>query len=81
MNNLAFENLCQSDQLSTLYTNGIYLGKRKFKNNWAILLRLDSFYVEVVYKKYRGQIQEIYITNSKNILFFYPVHGHGSLLN
>jgi hypothetical protein len=72
MTSIAFESLCQNDQLSLLYRKGVYIAKRKFKNLSAILFQLDNFFVEIVYEKYRCVVKEIISSNSMNILFFYP---------
>ena len=72
MTSIAFEHLCQNDQLSLLNAEGVYIAKRKFKNLWVILFQLDKFYVEILYEKYRCTVKEIFATNSMNILFFYP---------
>ena len=69
MKMLDFQSLSSTDQLDHLYRKGVYIGKRKKKNGSIVLLyQLDSFYVEVVYKKYRYFIESLRLTESTKIL-------------
>lgn len=51
-----FQLLDQEDQINLLYTQGTFVGKQKNDNRISVLYQLDSFYVEITYKKYRYYI-------------------------
>ena len=59
MNVYEFEQLNRSEQIEMLYEHGVYIGKRMVAGYRAVLYQLDSFYVELVYKKYRSDISRI----------------------
>ena len=59
MNVNDFEQVSRAQQIELLYDQGIYIGKRLVAGYRAVLYQLDSFYVEVVYKKYRSEISRI----------------------
>ena len=44
------------EQVAILYQQGVYIGKRKEEGLSILLYQLDSFYVEIVYKKYRRYV-------------------------
>ena len=54
-----FELLSQKEQLDILYKEGIYVGKQKQNNSTFLVLQVDSFYVEIDYRKYRHHINAI----------------------
>lgn len=54
-----FFHLPLKEQADLLYEDGIYLAKRKDDISSFVLYQMDSFYVEVKYKKYRKWIESI----------------------
>lgn len=54
-----FECLSEREQLDMLYKQGVYIGKQNQRGDIHIMLQLDSFYVEIEYKKYRQYIKSI----------------------
>ena len=63
-----FQLLTQGEQINILYNEGTYIGKRKHDGLIALLYQVDSFYVEVVYRKYRCFIASIKCSESTMIL-------------
>lgn len=63
-----YELLSQEEQVTILYQQGIYIGKRKTERLTRLLFQLDSFYVEIVYVFYRLSIHEIHYCESTSIL-------------
>lgn len=59
-----FETLTESQQLGLLYEQGVYIGKCMKEASVVILLQLESFYVEVFYRKYRRNIQRVHAFTS-----------------
>ena len=55
-------------QLNILYKEGIYIGKRKRNQFSIVLYQIDSFYVEVCYRKYRMVVSSIRISQSTTLL-------------
>jgi hypothetical protein len=55
---LNFHVMDESKKIQILHQQGIYIGKRKHLNVCMVLYQLESFYVEIYYRKYR-----MYITN------------------
>lgn len=56
---LEFQRLPEKQKITLLYREGIYIGKRRLHPHTALLFQLESFYVEVCYKKYRSRIERI----------------------
>ena len=54
-----FQLLSRNEQVSMLYEEGVYIGKRKEGGLTILLYQVDSFYVEVYYRKYRKYIDRI----------------------
>lgn len=54
-----FQQLPESQQVTLLYQQGVYIGKRKIGSTVMILYQLEGFYAEVVYRTYRRQIRWI----------------------
>ena len=54
-----FNLLSEKEQLDVLYKEGIYIGKQKQNNRTFMMLQLDSFYIEIDYRKYRHHINAI----------------------
>jgi hypothetical protein len=63
-----FQQLPQDEQVATLYDQGVYLGKRKEKNQAVLLYQYESFYVEVFYSIYRQFISKIHLSVNTVIL-------------
>ncbi len=56
------------EQVAILYQEGVYIGKQKQDGQIALLYQLDSFYVEVFYRKYRRYVARIKCSSSISIL-------------
>lgn len=54
-----FKILCDEERVDVLYKDGVYIGKRTDKGLAIVLYQLHTFYVEIVYRKYRRHIQSI----------------------
>ena len=63
-----FQVLTMQQQINMLYEQGVYIGKRKAEKLTVLLLQLDSFYVEVFYRKYRHDISRLRCSCSTTIL-------------
>lgn len=63
-----FKLLTHEDQLDLLYKEGAYIGKRRENGKIILLYQLDSFYVEVFYKKYRYFVSDVKCTDSISCL-------------
>ncbi len=63
-----FHLLEEMQQVDLLYEEGIYLGKRKKKNQSVVLYQIGDFYVEVYYNKYRYLIDEVRYFHSTDLL-------------
>lgn len=59
-----FQLLSQNEKIDLLYEQGVYIGKRKEEGLTVLLYGLESFYVEVFYKKYRCFITRVHCFNS-----------------
>ena len=51
-----FNLLDDSEKITLLYQNGVYIGKRKAGKRTLLLYQYQYFYVEVHYIKYRREI-------------------------
>jgi len=63
-----FQLLPEQHQIEILYHSGVYIGKRKERFSIIILYQLESFYVEVVYRKYRSHIKHLHCFESTELL-------------
>lgn len=63
-----FQQLTEELQLNLLHKDGVYVGKRKSAEKTVILFQLYSFYVEVYYKKYRKEIDNMITSAETEIL-------------
>ena len=63
-----FELLPLRKQINFLYREGVYVGKRKDENITAVLFQVDSFYVEIFYRKYRCIISRLHCFTSTALL-------------
>jgi len=59
MRTAKFQMLSLNQQIDLLYADGVYIGKRKLYQYQHVLYQYDTFYVEVVYKKYRVSVNKI----------------------
>lgn len=71
-----FSLLPEEVQVDLLYTDGVYVGKQKAGGRSCVLYQYDTFYVEVVYESYRGQIHSISCSDSTNCLDPYLPQGN-----
>lgn len=62
-----FELLCREDQLKAVHADGVYIGKRK-EDLTYLLYQVESFYVEIAYRKYRYFVEHIRTSASTAIL-------------
>jgi len=65
---LDFQVLTMQEQINVLYEQGVYIGKRKAERLTVILLQLDSFYIEVFYKRYRSEISRLRCSTCTSML-------------
>ena len=65
---IEFQLLHTPDQISILYKQGVYIGKRKQGHLTILLYQVESFYIEVVYEMYRRYIAKIKCSDSTDIL-------------
>lgn len=63
-----FQLLPRQDQIEVLYQFGSFIGKRKEDFSILLLYQLESFYVEVVYAKYRSQVKHLHCFDSTDLL-------------
>ena len=54
-----FGMLPDHEKIEVIYNQGVYIGKRKQGELYHVLYQIESFYVEIVYKKYRYYIDHI----------------------
>ena len=59
-------------QVDILYKQGVFIGKRRHEEQIVVLYQLESFYVEIFYRKYRSFISEINYSNLVGIIDLYP---------
>jgi hypothetical protein len=63
-----FKSLSRDEQVTILYQEGVYIGKKKVEKLTVLLYQLESFYVELFYSSYRRSIQKLRVTDSTFIL-------------
>lgn len=63
-----FQLLSEGEQITALYQQGAYIGKRKEEKRTVLLYQLESFYVEVHYRSYRRYVYKIRCSGSTSIL-------------
>jgi hypothetical protein len=66
-----FELLPLEEQIHMLYKQSVYIGKKKGKQFTRLLFQLESFYVEIVYSRYRQLIHQMHYSDSTEILDTY----------
>lgn len=58
----------QEKQLTILYRQSVYIGKKKGGQFIRLLFQLEGFYVEIVYLSYRRSIYKMRYSDSTAIL-------------
>lgn len=69
-----FQLLPEDKQIEALYQSGVYIGKRKEDFSIILLYQLESFYVEVYYRKYRSHVKKLHSFDSTELLDPYLEH-------
>lgn len=59
MTSFDFKTLSLHDKIEKLYHDGVFIGKRTLEDRISVLYQVDSFYVEIMYGKYRYFIRAI----------------------
>ncbi len=65
---LEFQSLSKEEQITILYHQGVYVGKRKADKHTLLLYQLESFYVELSYVNYRRSVYKIHVTDATIVL-------------
>ena len=68
MTKYEFQLLPEQEQINILYQQGVYIGKRKESFSIILLYQLESFYVEVFYRKYRSHVKNLHCFESTELL-------------
>jgi hypothetical protein len=63
-----FQLLPEQEQINVLYQCAVYVGKRKDTFSIILLYQLESFYVEVYYRKYRSHVRHLHCFESTELL-------------
>ena len=63
-----FQLLPEEEQIEILYQSGVFIGKQKQAFSIILLYQLESFYVEVVYTKYRNHVKHLHCFDSTEML-------------
>jgi hypothetical protein len=63
-----FEWLSKGEQITVLYREGVYIGKKKIGQYTGLMFQLESFYVEIIYADYRKVIFKIRCSDYTTIL-------------
>lgn len=63
-----FQLLPLPEQIELLYKDGVYIGKRKGEWSSVLLYQLESFYVEVYYRKHRCYVSRLHCFRSTELL-------------
>jgi len=66
-----FVSLTEEEQLALIEQRGVYIGKRKCHPYHSLLYQLESFYVEILYYRYRLDVAHILCTRNTCILDSY----------
>lgn len=66
-----FQDLPVDQKLHMLHSDGVYVGKKPYGEGKVFLFQLNSFYVEVYYKKYRREVEKIVTSTHTDILDTY----------
>lgn len=60
--------LPDNEKIDILYNQGVYIGKRRVEKLSVLLYQLETFYVEVYYKKHRRHVTRVYCFSSTTLL-------------
>ena len=60
--------LLPAQQFDLLHSDGVYIGKRKADGQTIILFQLHGFYVEVHYRRYRRDVEQMVTSDEVGIL-------------
>jgi len=63
-----FQKLEENEQLTILYNEGVYLGKRREGTKVVLLYQIEGFYAEVFYRIYRQYVSKIHLSGNTSIL-------------
>ena len=66
-----FLSLTEEEQLTLIERRGVYIGKRKCEPFHSLLYQVETFYVELLYSRYRLHLDHILCTRSTAILDSY----------
>lgn len=77
MTAIDLSHLTINDQLDLLYTDGIYLSKRKLNKQHVLLYQFKTVYVEIYYLEYRKRVDRIIY--SEDVAILDPYLGEISL--
>jgi len=55
-------------QIDVIYEEGVYIGKRNHQQQSIVVYQVQTFYVEVFYRKYRYFISDIHCFTSVDLL-------------
>jgi hypothetical protein len=66
-----FKALNQDQQLDLIHKEGVHIGKKNTSGKTAILYQLNDFYVEVIYKSYRREVEAIKLFSDTASIQFY----------
>lgn len=68
MTTIDLSHLTITDQLELLYTQGIFLSKRKLHNRAVLLYQFRTVYAEIYYLEYRKRVERIVYSHDVGIL-------------
>lgn len=68
MTTIDLSHLTISDQIELLYSEGIFLAKRKYEDRSVLLYQFRTTYVEIYYVRYRLQVERIVYTENTTVL-------------
>jgi len=68
--------LLPEQQFDLLHSDGVYIGKRKAHGQTIILFQLHGFYVEVHYRRYRRDVEQLVTSKETEILQPYLEQVH-----
>lgn len=63
-----FVKVTEKEKMDLLQRQAAYIGKRRIRDQTAILFQLESFYVEVIYRDYRKETEMIKVSSSLDLL-------------
>ncbi|RYY40419.1 MAG: hypothetical protein EOO08_04605 [Chitinophagaceae bacterium] len=63
-----FCDLSDEERLRLLHRDGVYIGKQKVAEQMRVLFQLYGFYVEVFYRHYRREVEQLHVTTDADVL-------------